>query len=79
MLILTRKTGEKVKLGNDIDVTVLEIDKGSVKIGFDAPKEVTILRHEVHDSIQQKNIDAAQSSVENLSNIIGIWKEQGGE
>ena len=79
MLILTRKIGERVKLGNDIDVTVLEIDKGSVRIGFDAPKEVTILRHEVHATIQKGNIGAAKSSVENLSNIVGIWKKKGGK
>ncbi|MFP4444995.1 MAG: carbon storage regulator CsrA [Desulfosudaceae bacterium] len=51
MLVLTRKFNEKVRVGKDIVVTVIQIDKGSVKLGFEAPEEVTIYRDEVYEKI----------------------------
>jgi len=47
--MLTRKPGERIFIGDDIVVTVGAIDGGKVKIGFDAPKSITILREEVRD------------------------------
>ena len=47
MLVLSRKVGEKVFIGNDIIISVLETGKSEVKLGFDAPKEIKIFREEV--------------------------------
>ncbi len=44
MLVLTRKAGESVSIGDDITVTVLEIDRNHVRIGFDAPASLAIMR-----------------------------------
>ncbi len=56
MLILTRKVGESIVIGDDIVIKVVETGKNSIRIGIDAPKDISVLRKEVFDSIQQENI-----------------------
>ncbi|MGM0653962.1 MAG: carbon storage regulator CsrA [Thermodesulfobacteriota bacterium] len=56
MLILTRKVGESIVIANDIIVKVVETGKNSIRIGIDAPREISILRQEVFDAIQKENI-----------------------
>lgn len=51
MLVLTRKAGESIVIGDDVVVTVLEVRGGQVRIGIEAPREVTIYRAEVHDQV----------------------------
>lgn len=55
MLVLTRKLNEKIRVGDDIVVTIIQIDKGSVKIGFEAPGNVAIYRDEVYEKIQNED------------------------
>ncbi|NPA94159.1 MAG: carbon storage regulator CsrA [Thermodesulfobacteria bacterium] len=62
MLVFTRKSGQKIRIGDDIEITVLEIRKGSVKIGIKAPKGLMIHREEVYQKILQENIMAARSA-----------------
>jgi carbon storage regulator len=62
MLILTRKIDESIVIADDITVTVLEISGERVKIGIDAPRSVTILRHELHEQVRQENIEAAATA-----------------
>jgi carbon storage regulator len=52
MLILTRRIGETVKIGNDISVVVLGVKGRQCRIGIDAPKDVDILREEIADKIK---------------------------
>lgn len=54
MLILTRRTGESIMIGDDVVVTVLGVKGNQVRIGVDAPKEMTVNREEVHERIQQE-------------------------
>jgi carbon storage regulator len=54
MLVLSRKLGESIMIGDDIIVTIVEIGKGKVKIGIAAPKEIEIYRGEIYDKIQQQ-------------------------
>ena len=61
MLILTRKTNEKIKIGNEITISIIEIHGDQVKIGVDAPKEVRVFREEVYQAIQDENRLAANT------------------
>ena len=47
MLVLTRKLGEKIRIGDSITVTVVEVDRGKVRIGIEAPKDVRVMRDEL--------------------------------
>jgi carbon storage regulator len=62
MLVLSRKIGESISIGDDINIKVVSIDRGSVKLGIDAPKSMIILREELKSAVRQANIDA-QSSI----------------
>lgn len=55
MLILTRKKNESLIINGDIEITIVALDDGKVKIGVDAPKSVEIHRKEVFEKIQQEN------------------------
>lgn len=70
MLALTRRKGESIFLGNDIEVVVLSIQGDQVKLGFSAPKTITIHRKEIYDQIQAEN--KAASSTINISAISAI-------
>jgi len=64
MLILSRKLDEGITIGDDIVIKILEISKGNVKIGIDAPRSTQILRNELKEAITTANKQAT-SSVEN--------------
>lgn len=66
MLVITRKSGERICLGDDIVVTVLEVSGSSVRIGIEAPADVRIFRHEIWEAAAQENRAAAEASVEDL-------------
>ena len=52
MLILTRRVGETLKIGDDVDVTVLGVKGNQVRIGVTAPKDVSVHRDEIYERIQ---------------------------
>ena len=65
MLLLARKRGERIRIGESIEVVVTEIRRGFVRLGISAPPGVPILREEVHRLIAQENLRAAQPPGEN--------------
>ena len=67
MLILSRKIDEKIKIGNDITITLIDVHGDQVKIGVEAPKEVKVFRQEVFDAIQNENKAAVVDSQESDS------------
>jgi len=67
MLALTRKKGESIIIGDDIEVTILSITGDSVKIGIDAPRSVPVNRKEVYLQIMEQNKKAAKAAVANIS------------
>ena len=69
MLVLTRKIGEGIIIGDDITVTVIETKGGNVRIGIDAPKNKKIHRQEVYDRISKANIESANWEATDLDNI----------
>ncbi len=74
MLVISRKINEKIKIGNDIEIVILSIDKNQIKIGIEAPKNISILRSELIENIKDENIKAAQnidiSTIKNFSKVI---------
>ncbi|MBC8590323.1 carbon storage regulator CsrA [Wansuia hejianensis] len=73
MLILNRKIGESIVLEGDIEIKVLEIQDGKVKIGIEAPKEVTILRKEIYDDVIEENRKSLE--MENTLNVLDILQK----
>ncbi|RZV39323.1 MAG: carbon storage regulator [Candidatus Acidulodesulfobacterium acidiphilum] len=69
MLILTRKAGESIKIGDDVTIEVLSMSGSSVKIGIDAPKSINILRKELYDIIKNENINASTVSLDDISGL----------
>jgi carbon storage regulator len=66
MLVITRKTGERVCIGDDITVEVLDISGSTVRIGIEAPASIPIFRHEIWLEVQAENRAAAGASVDDL-------------
>lgn len=58
MLVLTRRTDERIVVGDDIVITILGIEGDKVKLGIDAPRDVAILRDELVEAVHQQNLAA---------------------
>lgn len=70
MLALSRKANESIIIGNDIEVTILEVKGEQVKIGIKAPKSIPVYREEVYQQIKESNKEAATDAVtDNLKNL----------
>ncbi len=69
MLVLTRKAGEGIIIGDDITIKVVEIKGGGVRIGIDAPKDSKIYRQEVYDRITEENKTAIQWDMDALNSL----------
>ncbi|NLM35185.1 MAG: carbon storage regulator CsrA [Clostridiales bacterium] len=69
MLVITRKKGESILIGDDIEITVVKLDDGSVKLAIDAPRDITILRKELYKEVEQENMSAAAFNVDILKNV----------
>jgi len=63
VLVFTRKKEESLIIGNEIEVTILGIGGGGVKIGITAPRHISIHRKEVYEAIKRENIAASQSQI----------------
>lgn len=64
MLALARKINQSIMIGNDIEITLLEIKGDQVKIGINAPKSVPIYRKEIYVQIQEENKKASEGEVD---------------
>lgn len=62
MLTLTRKVGESIRIGDDIEIVVKEVRRNQVRIGIVAPREVPIYREEVYESLKTEQSDATEDS-----------------
>lgn len=82
MLILTRKPGESVYIGDDVKVTLMEIKGNQVRVGVEAPASVRIYREEIYLQILEENKSAAALSKDTDANVSGIakaWKGSKGK
>ena len=67
MLILTRKLGERITIGDNIVITLLEITGSQVRLGIEAPKGISIHRQEIYERIRQQNLRASEVTASDLS------------
>jgi carbon storage regulator len=75
MLILTRKIGEEITIGEQVTVKVLAIQEGQVKIGIVAPRELKIFRREIYEQIQQQNVAATKIEKSSVAKAAGMLSE----
>ena len=73
MLILTRKSGESITIGDDVKITVIEVKGKQVRIGIDAPRNYIIHREEVYIRIQEENKRAAEKTLVSLKGFKGLF------
>ena len=64
MLILTRRIGETIKIGDEVSITVLEATGGGTKIGINAPKEISVHREEIYEKIAKEAKNAEKQHTE---------------
>ena len=76
MLVLSRKTNEAIRILDNISVTVLSVDGGVVKLGIEAPSDISIHRSEVYERIQEENRKAAQRPSAGMSALARFWQTQ---
>jgi len=76
MLVLARKKGESIMIGNQIEVVILDTEGDTVRIGINAPRQIEVFRKEVYDAIQQSNREASLNlpAVSDLDRIFGKSK-----
>jgi len=67
MLVLTRKSGESLIIGDDIEITIVSVRGNQVKIGVQAPSEITVYRKELYERIKCENLEAAKAKEEGIS------------
>ena len=71
MLIITRRPGEKIMLGDDVVVEVIEVSGSSVRIGIDAPRSLRVFREEIWRAVRDENAAAADTNVQ-LPDELGL-------
>lgn len=76
MLILTRKPGESLYLGDNIRLKILSIQGKQVKLGLDVPEDMTVYREEVYLKIKEQNRQALESSSQDLLAAASLWHEK---
>lgn len=69
MLVLSRHRDETIMIGDDIEITIVDIKGDKVRIGINAPREVQVHRKEVYESIKRENTDAAQVQLTDLNGV----------
>jgi carbon storage regulator len=77
MLTLTRSVGETIRIGDDIEIHVVEVRGGTVRLGFKAPREVAIHREEVYRQIAEANLLAAQVTADSLGALAAFAPSAG--
>lgn len=73
MLVLTRKPSQKIIINDNIEITILEVKGDSIRIGIEAPRDITIYRHEIYEEIKNENLRTAkQSSLDDVTKALNL-------
>ncbi len=76
MLVLTRKLGEVIRVGETVTVRVLEVKGNQVRLGVDAPADVRIYREEIYRAVQKENEEAVVRDATGLDEATKAWQSQ---
>jgi carbon storage regulator len=77
MLVLTRKVNEGIHIGDDIFVRVVDVGRGTVRLGIDAPRHVSVHRHEIFERIQEQNLESSWGASEDILKAAEILRKKG--
>ena len=72
MLVLSRRKDETIMIGDDIEITIVDVRGDTVRLGIQAPRSVSVHRKEIYDAIQAENIAAAKESIPDQSAVGGL-------
>jgi len=72
MLVITRKPGERITIGDNVVVTVVEVRGSLVKLGIEAPRTISIHRQEIYDRIRKQNLEASGIDASDLATAVSI-------
>jgi len=75
MLILTRKFGENIRIGDKIKIIILDVKGGQVKLGIDAPPNIAVHREEIYERIREENRRATGISAKALRDVAHIFNK----
>jgi carbon storage regulator len=79
MLVLTRKKGQALMIGQDIELSIIDIQGDQVRIGINAPKSVTIHRKEIYEEIRKENLSAAAGKETDIQALNDMFTKNKGE
>lgn len=69
MLVLSRQRDETIMIGDEVEITVVDIRGDKVRLGINAPRTIQVHRKEVYDAIQQENAEAANVQIDDLNGL----------
>jgi len=79
MLVLTRKIGESINIGDNIKISIMDIKGNSVRIGVEAPRSTSVYREEIYSKIQEENKLASEWKSADMSSLKDLMKDMGGK
>jgi len=74
VLVLTRKVGETIRIGDDVSISIIEVQNGQVRVAIDAPREIPVHREEVYQQVQAENRQAADTA--RAADPSALWKRR---
>jgi carbon storage regulator len=77
MLVLSRQRDQTIMIGDDIQITIVDIRGDKVRLGITAPTQISVHRKEVYDAIQQENRNAANVKPDDISNVVAPGNPRG--
>ena len=72
MLVLSRRVGERLFIGNDIVITIIDVRSDGVRVGIDAPREIRVTRAEIFEAVEKHNVEAASADDSALEKLRGL-------
>jgi len=72
MLVLTRRVGETIRIGDDVSICILDVQRGQVRVAIDAPREIPVHREEIYKAVQAENQRAADAA--RSHDPAALWK-----